>query len=304
MLDKITPLSSDERIAAAAKARDQLRSAYSAAPTRESFYAVPVGDYPQWISTVTGVLLLVIFAAATVLSMFRIYNAGVKAFNHAITGQEAQAAIAGISSILLAESLMIASVLAASIYFKGRQRWLMVIPGSLGALIALSGNLQVQPKDLFGWLDAITPPIAVMFISLIAERVILSRARVRQEQERQYQAAAALFKTAEHDPENHPKWSQFKAQAYRDAIVAKNARRADFKAIRDQLTQHHWKVLVNREIKLEDWYTSDQEQDTPLLDGSETAFQAGSRPGSSRPALAAPVHIPTAPHANGHTEKE
>lgn len=308
MLDKITPLSSDERIAARAKAREQIATAHSAAPARESFFVIPVGDYPAWLSTVTAVLLLLIFAAATSLSMFRIYNAA-----HALViahdaNATAQATIGGFATIFLAELLMITSVLAARVYFTNWQRWLMLIPAALGGGIALSGNLSTLPTTVFGWLDAITPPIAIMIISLIGERVILTSAKARQEQERKYQEAYAKYKQAESDPEQHPDWPQYRAQAYREAIIAKNARRAAFKAIRDQLNNQHWKVLVNREIRAEDWYTAEQPEDNPLSEnvrlGSITTITDGSKAVIDQAAWDAYESTRRTHSANGHTEKE
>ena len=74
---------------------------------------------------------------------------------------------------------------------------------------------------------------------------------MRHANERAYQEAVNLWQQATADPESHPHWMQFYANALRDAIRKANNRRKD--AIMS-LTTADWRALVYRELQADDWY--------------------------------------------------
>ncbi len=74
---------------------------------------------------------------------------------------------------------------------------------------------------------------------------------MRHTNERAYQEAVNLWQSATADPESHPHWMQFYANALRDAIRKANNRRKDALA---ELTTADWRALVYRELQADKWY--------------------------------------------------
>lgn len=73
----------------------------------------------------------------------------------------------------------------------------------------------------------------------------------RHAHERAYQTALAEWQAATSEPEQHPQWSQFYANALRDALRHTNTRRQEALAA---LTTADWRSLVYRELQSEKWY--------------------------------------------------
>ena len=73
----------------------------------------------------------------------------------------------------------------------------------------------------------------------------------RHAHERAYQTALAEWQAATAEPEQHPHWAQFYANALRDTLRHANARRQEALAA---LTTADWRALVYRELQSERWY--------------------------------------------------
>ena len=66
-----------------------------------------------------------------------------------------------------------------------------------------------------------------------------------------FQAALTDWQVATANPEEHPQWQQFYANALRDALRKANNRRKETLA---QMTQDDWRKAVTREMHADLWY--------------------------------------------------
>ena len=262
----IQPLSDEQRLEARERAAKLTLKAVGDQPRRENFINTNIGKYPLWFTRFVAGLMAVVFIAAGMPSLFRLYSAGRDYFMHGIN-DNLQASIVGFSTFLLAESLVILSTIAARVYFTGRARYIFVVPVLMGLAMALVGNWTVvQPKDLFSWLETLIPPFTVLFVALIGERLILESLETRHANEKAYQEALVSWQLATHAPEDHPRFSSALANTLRDALRITNSegtgasRRKELLAA---LTTEHWKALVYRELQADNWYA------TPLADVPE-----------------------------------
>jgi hypothetical protein len=114
----------------------------------------------------------------------------------------------------------------------------------------------------FAWLEAIAPPLLVLSTAYVLKEQLLDSIKMRHANERAYQEAVNLWLTATADPESHPHWMQFYANALRDAIRKANSRRKDALA---ELTTADWRALVYRELQAENWYAQ------PVIEPAQTA---------------------------------
>ncbi|MBI5671261.1 MAG: hypothetical protein HZC41_24965 [Chloroflexi bacterium] len=256
-LQQIVSLTIDERIDARARAREMVTKAAGDMPARDQFNAAAFSRYPGWVTALVTLAMVIVFVAAAAPSLFRLFTAGRDYFLAGIADSD-QAAIAGAATFLLAEFLVIVSTLAMRVYFAGRARLVMIVPISFGVLMALVGNWVIaQPIDLFGLLETFAPPVAVLFMSLIGERLILAAIDQRQQNENDYQAALAEWKAATSAPEKSAAWKQMYANVLREMLLAKNKGRKYFKENYAAITTATWKALVWREMQADDWYTAE-----------------------------------------------
>ena len=64
------------------------------------------------------------------------------------------------------------------------------------------------------------------------------------------------------DPENHPNWSQFYANALRDALLKANSRR---KEALGEMTVDDWRLVVYRETQADLWYEApESDEEMPM----------------------------------------
>jgi hypothetical protein len=140
----------------------------------------------------------------------------------------------------------------------------------IATAIALVGNIQValpgHSDSLFAWLEAIAPPLLVLSTAYVLKEQILEFIEIRHANERAYQEASNLWQQATADPESHPGWMQFYANALRDAIRKVNSRRKDVLA---SLTTADWRALVYRELQADNWYAQPTLEPTPIEDVQE-----------------------------------
>lgn len=262
-LEMLVPLTEEERLDARDRARKNVIRSFGPRPTREQFRDYAASQYPRWLTFGVGLMLVIVFAAAANVSVFRIFTAGRDHFLETI-GIEWQAAIVGASSFLLAEFMVIAATIAMRIYFTGRDRWLMALPIGLGLLMAFVGNWTIgQPKieftasGLWSILETATPPAAVLFMALIGERLILETLRNRHRNEQAFQAALAEWLKMTAEPEKSPIWRRSYANALKEVIREVNSNGRGQKERREfmqQMRGPEWSVVVMREMQADQWF--------------------------------------------------
>jgi hypothetical protein len=256
-LQTLSPLSDSERLEAREAARQYVIAAEGDKPRREQFQDVRVSEYPGWVNKLVALLMFVVFIVSAAPSLFRLYTAGRAYFLLGI-GIEAQAAIVGLATFMLAETLVIISTIVMRIYFHGRARFVFIIPIAFGTAMALEGNrIIARPHDVFGWLETIAPPVAVLFMALIAERLILDSIRTRHANERAYQEALKQWQENTRDPETSPRWRSAYANALKEKIREINGRgrgKTERDALMAQLPTAVWGALVMRELRSESWF--------------------------------------------------
>lgn len=256
-LRELRPLTDEERLEAAERARSVILKANSDKPRREQFADISISRYPAWFTRLVAVFMVIVFVAAAMPSLFRLYTAGSEYFRHGIDNAFL-GSIVGISTFLLAEFLIILSTISARVYFEGRARFVFVIPICLGLAMALVGNYVVaQPTDLFGWLETLSPPFAVLFLAIIGERLVLDAIESRHANERAYQQALVDWQAANHDPENSPRWRGAYANALKAMLRDVNSKDRGATARKElmgNLTAGDWRVLVIREMRADSWF--------------------------------------------------
>src|SRR5690606_18590788 len=124
--------------------------------------------------------------------------------------------------------------------------------------ISLPGHM----NSPFAWLESVAPPILVLSTAYVLKEQALESIERRHANERAFQAALTDWQAATGNPEEHPQWSQFYANALRDALRKANNRRRETLS---QMTQDDWRIAVFREMQAERWYEQ-PEQDETLLE--------------------------------------
>lgn len=257
ILHELRALTDEERIDAQERARSVVVKAVGNQPTREQFEHTQVSQYPTWFTRIIAGLMIVVGLASAMPSLFRLYTAGSSYFLHGIDNQ-LLASIVGVSTFLLAEFLIVLSTISARVYFTGKARLVFVIPILLGLAMALVGNWVIaQPHDLFGWLETLAPPIAVLFLALIGERLVLDAIESRHANERAYTTALAEWQKATANPEQSPRWEAAYVNALKQAVIHANVRGTGATARRELLVQMdkpQWVTVIQRELQAENWF--------------------------------------------------
>lgn len=256
-LKTLRRLTDEERLEAQEKARAVIVRSIGDKPTRAAYENNHVSQYPAWFTQLVAAVMGIVFLAAAMPSLFRLFTAGRDYFLHGID-DGIQGAIVGVSTFVLAEFLIILSTISARVYFTGRARLVFIVPIIMGLAMALVGNWTVtQPTDLFGWLETLIPPSAVLFIALIGERLILDAIEARHANERSFQEALTEWQTAVNNPEMAAGYRAAYANALRDALRDGNMKgkgakeRAEFMR---GLGVDDWRALVTRELKADSWF--------------------------------------------------
>lgn len=267
VLQQVEPLTDEQILAAQQEAVALTVKAMGAAPDREQFERYHASHTPRAIALVIGSMLGAAALAAFAMSVFRVFTAGRDLFLTHID-EPVQAAIAGVATFMLAELLVIGSMLARAVYFKDTGRRAMLLTAAIGVSMALAGNLVISNPPLFGagslwevlfaWLDALAPPVSVLLITLAFERMVIHRVQAHQEIETAYQSALNAWKAQQADPETSEMYQKrYLPRAIKRAIVeANSAGRGSTarKELMQQLRPEHWNYLVLREVRAADWY--------------------------------------------------
>lgn len=258
VLKNLRELTDDERLDAREVARGVVLREIGERPERAAFVGTAVSEYPEYVRRLVGALMLVVFVAAAAPSLFRLYEAG-RRYHLDVSASAWQAALVGVSTFLLAEFLIITSTIAASVFYRGWRRLVFGLPVGMGLAVAFVGNWTVvQPHDLFSWLETVIPPLAVLVISFIGERLLLDGIKSAHADEHAYQVAASQWQQATINVEEHPRWQQVYGRALVDALRKANTggtgtkARADFMAA---LNRRDWAIAVRRELAIDrgDW---------------------------------------------------
>lgn len=257
----LAPLTETERQAARARARAQVVGEHDK-PNRAAFAQAAISEYPAWVTRAILAMLIITFAGSFLTSAFNVFAAGRDHFLAAMpegAGVGWQAVIVGGSIVAMAEFITIAAVLAGRILFTGKRFWqgVMIIPVVIGVTIAITGNAVIgRPSGFWPWLVTVTPPVVVVFLSLILEQIALSDIKTRHATERQYQAALADYNRKTANPDKSPDYRLKYANALKESIRAKNARgrgRQDRLELMAALGPGEWSALIYRELDSDNW---------------------------------------------------
>ena len=306
VLTTIQELTDEQRLDARERAQEILLREIGDKPQREQYIGVAVSEYPLGVRRLVAGLMAVVFIAAALPSLFRLYDAG-RIAHMDITNNIMQARIVGLSTFVLAEFLIITSTLALSIYAKNWwQRVLFIVAITMGLGVAFVGNwAQVEPDTLFKLLETIAPPLTVVVMSFVGERLVMDGVKKSHEDERAFQQALAQHQQSVRNIEQHKRWFVTYGRALMGAIrhanTTENGRTKADKLLAS-MTRRDWRIVVNRELATErgDWLTDD---DTPNADESEQQPETDSDSPFGRTVHGKDVHAstPVMRSVNGHT---
>jgi hypothetical protein len=258
VLALIIPLTDDDLLAAREEAKALVLKDIGDPPTPENFMRTRAQRIPRWLTVLIATPLALAMLAAFLMSLFRVFTAGRDLFLLHID-DPIQAAIAGIATFMLAELLVVGSMLAMTIYFTGWKRLLMLATALMGVLVALTANIVVsKPADWWGWLDAVAPPLAVLLISLAFEAMLISSVRERQKAMAEYQVAIDEWKNDTSKPESalvfHNRYYPNAIKRRLKLVNSNGTGSQRRKEIMEAMRPEHWNVIVTRELKASDWF--------------------------------------------------
>lgn len=265
MTSPIQPLTQDQRQSAYQAACQAVMRAIGSRPAREQFAQHTISKYPPSVIRLISLLCIVLLLAAFTPSAIRLYVIGSQTFGQTVDDSVARTAV-GIATVLSAEvGQVVFSLALATLGTSRSARRLLYGSMGIATVLALTGNIQValpgHTHSPFAWLEAIAPPLLVLSTAYVLKEQMLQSIERRHADERVYQAALAGWQTATDRPEQHPHWSQFYANALRDALRKANARRRDALS---QMTQDEWRGAVTREMQADEWYGSADSDRVPL----------------------------------------
>ncbi len=255
MLAQIKPLTQEERQLARSAAQEAVQREIGDRPNRDYFNHHAARRYPPGVTKLINVLCIVLLLAAFTPSAIRLYVIGSETFGAAVPYELAMVAV-GIATVLTAEigQVVFSLALATLGTSKGARRLLYTSMG-IATAIALVGNVQValpgHIESPFAWLEAIAPPLLVLSTAYVLKEQMLESIEMRHANERAYQEAVNEWQRSAINPEAHPRWMQFYANAIRDALRKGNSRRCE--AV-EALTNGDWRALVYRELQADNWY--------------------------------------------------
>lgn len=257
VLEALQPLTDEERLSARRVARRNTIQAHGQEPQWEQYERVKISDFPAWITRVVSILLLIVFAAAANVSLFRVFTAGRDHYLETMPGQTFQAATVGFSTFLLAEFMVIVCVVARRVLFKNnkvvqRVLWLPIL---MGIAVAFVGNWTISmPNTVWSILETSVPPMAVLFMSIILEELFLRSAAQRHAAVVEYTQALDEWRKATADPEDLPRYRRSYMEALKDAIRAANMRgrgATERREFMQAMRPEEWLWPVERELRAE-----------------------------------------------------
>jgi hypothetical protein len=288
MIDNLRPLTQEQRQAARQAARQAVVRAIGPQPRREQYAQHTISQYPPSVTRLISLLCVILLLAAFTPSAIRLYVIGSKTFGQAIDNAAAMTAV-GLATVLSAEiGQVVFSLALATLGTSRSSRRLLHLSMLLATILALTGNIQTalpgHARSPFAWLEAITPPLLVLSTAYVLKEQLLGLIEQRHTAERAFQMALTAWQAATANPEAHPRWSQFYANALRDALRKANNRRKDTLA---QMTSDDWRKAVTREMHADLWYME-------LSPDEDTLMVVGPREAMPRPGRNGHCHVPKA----------
>ena len=255
MITQIRSLTQEERQLARSAAQEAIMREVGERPDRARYNQYVAYRYPPMVTKLISGLCIALLLAAFTPSAIRLYVIGSQTFGAAVPYELAMIAV-GIATVLTAEvgQVVFSLALATLGTSKGARRLLYTSMG-IATAIALVGNVQValpgHIESPFAWLEAIAPPLLVLSTAYVLKEQMLEAIEQRHANERAYQEAINDWQRAAVNPEAHPRWMQFYANALRDALRKANSRRRETV---EALTHGDWRALVYRELQADNWY--------------------------------------------------
>jgi hypothetical protein len=291
MTPSIRPLTQEQRQTARQIAYEAVIRAVGAKPMREQFRYSTISKYPPAITRLISGLCLVLLLSAFTPSAIRLYVIGSQTFGQAVSSSAAMTAV-GLATVLSAEvGQVVFSLALATLGTSRSSQRLLYISMGISTILSLVGNIQISlpshTNSPFAWLEAIAPPVLVLSTAYVLKEQVLEAMERRHADERAFQAALTDWQFAVSDPEEHPQWRQFYANALRDALRRTNNRRQETLT---QMTQDDWRIAVTQEIETDLWYEQPDEDEISLeAQPLNTNTFLASRNGNSPKAFAAAV---------------
>lgn len=285
----IKPLNQEQRQAARQAAHRAVIKAIGAKPTREQFIYTTISKYPPAIMRLISALCLILLLAAFTPSAIRLYVIGSQTFGQSVDNSVAMTAV-GLATVLSAEiGQVVFSLALATLGTSQASRRLLLTSMAIATTVSLVGNIQLSlpghTHSPFAWLEAIAPPVLVLSTAYVLKEQVVDAIERRHADERAFQTALTDWQAATANPEEHPQWMQFYANALRDALRKANNRRQE---TLKQMSQKDWRSAVFREMQAELWYEQ-PEQDETMIEAHSPAIGAliTSRNGNSPKVTAA-----------------
>jgi len=255
MIESLRPLTQDERQDAYDAAQDAVIRSIGPRPERSQFTQHAENPFPPAVTRLITVLCLMLLAAAFTPSAIRLYTIGSKTFGQTISNTAA-VRLVGLATVLSAETGQVVFSLAlATLGTTRSERNLLYTSALIATLIALVGNVQLalpgHTGSPFAWFEAIAPPLLVLSTSYVLKGQMLDSIQHRHANEQAYKQALNEWQDRTRAVEDHPRWSQFYANAIRDLLRKKNSRR---KESLNNMTVADWRAAVYRELRAESWY--------------------------------------------------
>lgn len=237
-------------------------------PEESEFEYVSASSYPVWLIWGVLILLAIVILAGANISIIRVYKAGYDRHISIGASPEWQAQLIGISTFILAEFMVIVSTIAYGTLFKGPSKRVMLIPIFLGLLMSILGNWVVADPDFTSltamsyWeiTDTLVPPVSLMFMAIILERVITQSIKERFDKLRVFDQAMKEYLRINNMPESHPDYRIKLANSVRRSLTKSNSRGNNSEArieYMENLEPWEWSDLVMREIEPEHWLNQD-----------------------------------------------
>jgi hypothetical protein len=255
----IRPLTQEQRQAARRAAHNAVIRAVGPKPVRDHFSDITLSKYPTSVTRLITILCLVLLVAAFTPSAIRLFVIGSNTFAQAVPNSVASKTV-GLATVLSAEvGQVVFSLALATLGTSHSARRLLYLSMGLATAIALTGNIQTglvnHTASPFAWLESMAPPLLVLSTAFVLKEQVLETIEHRHLTERTYQIALSEWQKATANPEAYPQWSQFYANALRDALNKANNRRQEMLA---SLTTADWRALVFRELQADHWYSESQ----------------------------------------------
>ncbi|NLF76946.1 MAG: hypothetical protein GX573_14705 [Chloroflexi bacterium] len=292
VIDNLRPLNQEQRQDARHAAHDAVIRAIGARPARDQFTHHAASTYPPTVTRLISVLCLVLLLAAFTPSAIRLYVIGSQTFGQAVSSSVAMTAV-GLATVLSAEvGQVVFSLALATLGTSRSSRRLLYASMAISTILALTGNIQTalpgHTQSPFAWLEAIAPPLLVLSTAYVIKEQLLDSIQQRHANERAFQAALNDWQLATHDPEAHPRWPQFYANALRDALRKANARRQE---VLQGMTTADWRAAVYRELHAEEWFEAQP---------NESEVQPDHQPEETEQAIYQAESVPLAVSGNGN----